>query len=199
MRRGDECLERCQRRQRPRKVGQWICMRCIPGLRIFRLFAHRCIAIVRVSDAHPLKCAELSTNDWRMEMASSSEALYTRQVRNYLEELERGDVAAICALFTPNAQIFSPFLGWMRPAPFFAKVEAASGESRITPIDICVSTTGARRATGYFVYDWGLKDGSAVRFECVDVFEFDDNGLIERMIIVYDTHPIRSTVGDKYA
>jgi len=39
----------------------------------------------------------------------------------------------------------------------------------------------------------------AVRFECVDVFEFDDNGLIERMIIVYDTHPIRSTVGDKYA
>jgi len=132
-------------------------------------------------------------------MASSSEALYTRQVRNYLGELERGDVAAICALFTPDAQIFSPFLGWMRPAPFFAKVNAASGESRITPIDICVSTMGARRATGYFVYDWGLKDGSAVRFECVDVFEFDDNGLIERMTIVYDTHPIRSTVGDKYA
>jgi ketosteroid isomerase-like protein len=134
-----------------------------------------------------------------MKMASSSEALYTRQVRNYLEELERGDVAAICPLFTPDAQIFSPFLGWMHPAPFFAKVTAASGESRITPVDICVSTTGARRATGYFVYDWGLKDGSAVRFECVDVFEFDDNGLIERMTIVYDTHPIRSTVGDKYA
>ena len=66
-------------------------------------------------------------------MASSSEALYTRQVRNYLGELERGDVAAICPLFTPDAQIFSPFLGWMRPAPFFAKVNAASGESRITP------------------------------------------------------------------
>lgn len=55
------------------------------------------------------------------------------------------------------------------------------------------------RATGYFIYDWGLKDGSAARFECVDVFEFDVAGLIERMIIVYDTHPIRSTVGDKYA
>jgi hypothetical protein len=44
-----------------------------------------------------------------------------------------------------------------------------------------------------------LKDGSAVRFECVDVFEFGANGLVERMIIVYDTYPIRSTVGDKYA
>lgn len=87
----------------------------------------------------------------------------------------------------------------MHPAPFFAKVDAASGESKITPIDICVSTMGAQRATGYFIHDWGLKDGTAVRFECVDVFEFDDNGLIEQMIIVYDTHPIRSMVGDKYA
>nr|WP_218884261.1 nuclear transport factor 2 family protein [Burkholderia guangdongensis] len=129
----------------------------------------------------------------------SPELLYTQQVRSYLKALERGDVAAICALFTPDARIFSPFLGWMQAAPFFAKVNEASGESTITPIDICVSTTGSRRATGYFIYDWVLKDGSAVRFECVDVFEFDANGLIERMKIVYDTYPIRSTVGDKYA
>ncbi|TKC92580.1 nuclear transport factor 2 family protein [Trinickia terrae] len=132
-------------------------------------------------------------------MALSSESLYTQQIRTYLQALERGNVDAICALFTPDARIFSPFLGWMQPAPFFAKVDAASGESKITPIDICISATGAPRATGYFIYDWGLKDGSAVRFECVDVFEFDDSGLIERMIIVYDTHPVRSTVGDKYA
>ena len=132
-------------------------------------------------------------------MASSSATLYTRQIRTYLDALERGDVAAICALFRPDAQIHSPFLGWMEPAPFFSKVNAASGQSTITPIDICVSATGARRATGYFVYDWGLKDGTSVQFECVDVFEFDENGLIERMIIVYDTHPIRGAVGDKYA
>lgn len=132
-------------------------------------------------------------------MDTSSASLYTQQVRTYLKVLERGDVAAICALFTPNAQIFSPFLGWMHPAPFFAKVAEASGESKITPIDICVGTMGDRRATGYFIYDWGLKDGTVARFECVDVFEFDVDGLIERMIIIYDTHPIRSAVGDKYA
>ena len=132
-------------------------------------------------------------------VVSSPELLYTQQVRTYLKELERGDVAAICALFAPDAQILSPFLGWMQAAPFFAKVSEASGQSTIRPIDICVSTTGARRATGYFIYDWVLKDGSAVSFECVDVFEFDANGLVERMIIVYDTYPIRSTVGDKYA
>jgi hypothetical protein len=132
-------------------------------------------------------------------VVSLPELLYTQQVRTYLKELERGDVAAICALFAPDAQIFSPFLGWLQAAPFFAKVSEASGESTIRPIDICVSTTGARRATGYFIYDWVLKDGSAASFECVDVFEFDANWLVERMIIVYDTYPIRSTVGDKYA
>jgi len=132
-------------------------------------------------------------------MVPSSKALYTRQVDTYLKALERGDVAAICALFTPDARIFSPFLGWMQPTPFFEKVVSASGQSRITTIDICVSATGARRATGYFVYDWGLKDGSAVQFECVDVFEFDESGLVERMVIVYDTHPVREAVGDKYA
>jgi hypothetical protein len=132
-------------------------------------------------------------------VVSSSELLYTQQVRSYLKELARGDVAAICSLFAPDAQIFSPFLDWMQAAPFFAKVSEASGDSTIRPIDICVSTTGAPRATGYFIYDWVLKDGSAVSFECVDVFEFDANGLFERMIIVYDTYPMRSTVGDKYA
>jgi hypothetical protein len=30
-------------------------------------------------------------------------------------------------------------------------------------------------------------------------FEFDENGVIAKMTIVYDTHPIRGTVGDKYA
>ena len=49
------------------------------------------------------------------------------------------------------------------------------------------------------MYDWGLKDGSAVQFECVDVFEFDESGRVERMVIVYDTHPVREVVGDKYA
>jgi hypothetical protein len=129
-------------------------------------------------------------------VVSSPELLYTQQVRVYLKELDRGDVAAICALFAPDAQIFSPFLGWMQAAPFFAKVSEASGNSTITHIDICLSTTGARRATGYFIYGWVLKDGSTASFECVDVFEFDADGLIERMIIVYDTYPIRSAVGD---
>jgi ketosteroid isomerase-like protein len=126
-------------------------------------------------------------------------AFFTEQARTYLRELERGDAAGVCALFSPDAQVYSPFLGWMHPAAFFEKVIDASGQSTITPIDFCASTEGQARLTAYFIYNWVLKDGSEVKFECVDVFEFAANGLIEKMIIIYDTHPIRSTVGDKYA
>jgi ketosteroid isomerase-like protein len=137
--------------------------------------------------------------DGDMAMASTLQERFAQRINTYLEVLERGDIDAICALFAPDAQVFSPILGWVRPSALYTKLRDASGQSRLTPIDICVSTSGAPRATAYFVYDWVLKDGSAVRFDCVDVFEFDANGLIERMKIIYDTHLVRDTVGDQFS
>jgi len=130
---------------------------------------------------------------------TSAQSLYTSRIREYLSQLERGDAAAICALFASDAQVYSPLLGWVSPRPFFEKLSAASGQSSITPIDVCVSTTGAARATGYFVYEWALKDGPTVRFECVDVFEFDEAGRIARLVIIYDTYPIRASLGDSFS
>lgn len=134
-----------------------------------------------------------------MMTAPTESARYAGQIRQYLERLERCDVDGIVALFSEDAQIYSPFLGWMQPRPFFAKLREASGQSRIEPIDTLVSTSGAPRAIGYFVYHWGLKDGSQVRFDCCDVFDFAPDGRFARMTIIYDTHPIRAEVGDKYA
>lgn len=119
-------------------------------------------------------------------------------VTRYLALLEAGDVAGMAALFSEQGQVFSPFLGWMSPRPFFAQVVGASGRSRIETLDILVSAQGAPRAIGYFIYHWQLKDGSVVHFNCADVFEFDPEGRIERMTIVYDTHPVRAEVGNKY-
>ncbi len=130
---------------------------------------------------------------------TSAQSLYTSRVREYLSELQRGDAAAICKLFAPDAQVYSPLLGWVSPQPFFEKLSAVSGQSGITLIDVCVSATGDARATGYFVYEWALKDGRIVLFECVDVFEFDDEGRIARLVIIYDTHPIRAPLGDSFS
>ena len=119
-------------------------------------------------------------------------------VTRYLALLEAGDVAGMAALFSDAGQVFSPFLGWMQPQPFFSEVVGASGQSRIETLDILVSARGARRAIGYFIYHWQLKDGTFVHFNCADVFDFDAQGRIERMTIVYDTHPVRAQVGNKY-
>ena len=109
------------------------------------------------------------------------------------------DVEGIVDLFTEDAQVVSPFLGHMSPRPFFDKVRDASGQSRIEVLDILLSAQGASRAMAYFVYHWQLRDGTEVRFDCVDVFDFNEQGRIQRMTIVYDTHPVRALVGDKYA
>jgi ketosteroid isomerase-like protein len=122
-----------------------------------------------------------------------------KTISQYLTHLEQGATESIVAMFTEDAQIYSPFLGWMAPAPFFAKLREASGQSRIKPIDILVSTTDHLRAIGYFTYDWGLKDGTQVSFDCCDVFDFVDDGRIRQLTIVYDTNPVRMQVGDKYA
>ena len=52
----------------------------------------------------------------------------------------------------------------------------------------------------WFRYDWTLRDGQQLSFTCVDVFSFGPGSdRIAQMHIVYDTHPLREQVGDKYA
>ncbi|BEV72953.1 MULTISPECIES: nuclear transport factor 2 family protein [unclassified Paludibacterium] len=119
-------------------------------------------------------------------------------LKDYLRELALGNVDAVLALFAPQARIYSPLLGWVSPAPFYRQLAAASGNSRITLRDIGLSVQGAPRAMAYFRYDWVLKDGCEVSFDCVDVFDFDPDGLIGQMVIVYDTYPIRGDLGDRF-
>jgi len=120
-------------------------------------------------------------------------------VREYLLAIEAGDVARIVSLFEPDGWVLSPFLGRMTVREFFPKVVDASSGTKLTVHDILISSEGQPRAVGYFLYDWWLKDGSKVSFECADVFTFNPKtGKILSMVILYDTYPIREAVGDKY-
>jgi hypothetical protein len=121
-------------------------------------------------------------------------------VRDYLAALETGDPDRILALFAADGWVLSPMLGRMSARDFFPKVVAASSATQLTVHDVLVSAEGHPRAVGYFLYEWWLRDGSKVAFECADVFNFNPStGKIESLIILYDTHPIRALVGDKYA
>jgi hypothetical protein len=122
-----------------------------------------------------------------------------RAVRKYLEALEASDVNKAAALFTPNGWVQSPFLGRIPVRDYIAKVAAASSASELTVHDVLVSAEGHMRAVAYYLYDWRLKDGSKVAFECADVFNFDpETGRIASVVLVYDTHLVRDVVENRY-
>jgi hypothetical protein len=120
-------------------------------------------------------------------------------VRKYLKALEAGDVEKAAALFTVGGWVKSPFLGKIPVRDFVSKVAAASSGSELTVYDVLVSAEAHMRAVAYYLYDWRLKDGSKVAFECADVFNFDPNtGHIASIVLVYDTHLVRDVVDKKY-
>jgi predicted SnoaL-like aldol condensation-catalyzing enzyme len=121
-------------------------------------------------------------------------------VRKYLSALEAGDAAKAAALFVPGGWVESPFLGRLPVREFFAKVANASSGSKLKVHDVLVSAEGHLRAVAYYEYDWSLKDGTQVAFDCADIFNFDlDTGHIASIVLVYDTHPVRGVVRDKYS
>jgi ketosteroid isomerase-like protein len=120
-------------------------------------------------------------------------------VRKYLKALEAGDADKAAALFTVNGWVQSPFLGKLPVRDYVSKVASASSSSKLTVHDVLVSAEGHMRAVAYYLYDWRLKDGSQVSFECADVFNFDfDTGHIASIVLVYDTHLVRDVVENKY-
>ena len=120
-------------------------------------------------------------------------------VRKYLLALEAGDAEKAAALFVPHGWVQSPFLGRLPVREFVRKVTSSSMGSKLTVYDVLVSAEGQLRAVAYYLYDWTLKDGSHVAFDCADVFNFDrDTGKIESIVLVYDTDPVRDVVEHKY-
>jgi uncharacterized protein with von Willebrand factor type A (vWA) domain len=120
-------------------------------------------------------------------------------VRKYLKALEAGEAERAAALFVTDGWVQSPFLGRIPVRDYVNKVAAASGRSELTVHDVLVSAEGHMRAVAYYLYDWRLRDGSRVSFECADVFNFDlDTGRIASIVLVYDTHLVRDVVQNKY-
>jgi predicted SnoaL-like aldol condensation-catalyzing enzyme len=120
-------------------------------------------------------------------------------VHKYLSALEAGDAEKAAALFVHDGWVQSPFLGRLPVRDYVTKVASASSRAKLTVYDVLVSAEGHLRAVAYYQYDWSLKDGSHVAFDCADVFNFDPNtGRIESIVLVYDTDPVRDVVEDKY-
>ena len=120
-------------------------------------------------------------------------------VHKYLKALEAGDAEKAASLFVPDGWVQSPFLGRLPVRDYVTKVARSSSGTKLKVYDVLVSAEGHLRAVAYYQYDWSLKDGSNVAFDCADVFNFDpETGRIESIVLVYDTSPVRDVVENKY-
>ena len=124
---------------------------------------------------------------------------YTALLQTYMAALGRSDYATVKSLFAPEGRVQSPFLGEMPAGPFFDRLAGASTRNVITPIDVFLSATDARHATAYFQYDWTVRDGTLISFKVMDLFTFEpDTDKVSHLDLIYDTHPIRASAGNKY-
>jgi hypothetical protein len=124
---------------------------------------------------------------------------YISVLQTYMTALGQSDYATVKSLFAPGGRVLSPFLGEMLAGPFFDRLAGASSKNVITPIDIFLSSSNRHHATAYFQYDWTVKDGSLISFKVMDLFSFEpDSDKFSYLDLIYDTHPIRSTAGNKY-
>lgn len=107
----------------------------------------------------------------------------------YLDALEKGDADAVLALFRPDAIVHSPLYGPVPAGDFYPRLFSDTGRSALHLRGV----THGRRLIGiWFRYDWSLPSGAPADFECVDILELDDEGLIRTLRIFYDTVSTRA-------
>ena len=124
---------------------------------------------------------------------------YIRILRTYMTALDRSDYSTVKSLFAPDGKVKSPFLGEMPADPFFDRLAGASSKNVITPIDIFLSSAEKNHAVAYFQYDWTVRDGTLITFKVMDLFTFErGSDKVTYLDLIYDTHPIRASAGNKY-
>ncbi|MEV8360392.1 nuclear transport factor 2 family protein [Microbacterium sp. NPDC076895] len=128
-----------------------------------------------------------------------TEASVDRLVREYLASLEAADADRVIALFAPGGIVESPLYGTMPAAEFYPALFADTASSRLTLRTTMTGSTEGRAVVSFwFDFDWTLSTGEPAPFTVVDVAELDEHGLIERLHIVYDTHPIRDAFNNAH-
>jgi len=116
-----------------------------------------------------------------------------KTIKEYLKGLEVGSYEHIIKLFSPDAVVHSPLYSDIKAKKFYQNLFEDTSKSKINLINIFVNPKKPQVAAGHFHYDWILKDGTSTSFECVDIFQFTQNGKIKELTIIYDTSKIKTS------
>lgn len=113
-----------------------------------------------------------------------------KTVKSYLDSLKSGNYQEVMNHFNKGAIVFSPLYGKMPAKAFYKELFSDTGQSKIRLFDIYVNKK-RRKASCHFQYEWRLTNGKQTSFECVDLFEFGENGKVDVLKIIYDTSETR--------
>lgn len=112
-------------------------------------------------------------------------------IKKYFEGLQSGDSEQLLSVFDENAVVSSPLYGKLPAKQFFSELFKVTTLSKITLLNTLQSNENENTCAGHFRYDWTMKDGTFVTFECVDIFKVTKENKIEQLSIIYDTFGIR--------
>lgn len=111
---------------------------------------------------------------------------------DYLQALNEGNLDDVRSLFTEGAKVVSPLYGERPAYDFYADLFGDTSRSETTLLNVFGTSETSKSAALHFRYLWTLADGKQVSFECVDVFELNnDLDRFEKLTIIYDTAPLR--------
>jgi len=117
---------------------------------------------------------------------------FDRLVASYLRALEDGAAADVIALFADDGVVESPLYGILPASEFYPALFADTASSTLTLRSTMTGDmNGLPVVSFWFDFDWTLANGEPAPFTVVDVAELNNDGLITRLHIVYDTAPLR--------
>ena len=98
--------------------------------------------------------------------------VYEEVIQKYMKALAEYDLEGLCDLFTPEANVYSPLLGWLEPRVFFEKMCVLSDVKKSWQKlhNTLVSTEGKPVMIKHFTYHWAVKDGRETTFEVLRYF-----------------------------
>ncbi|WP_299157048.1 nuclear transport factor 2 family protein [uncultured Tenacibaculum sp.] len=113
--------------------------------------------------------------------------------KTYISHLENGKIKQVIALFTQNGIVESPLYGIKKASDFYLELSNDTTNSELSLLGIFEEQESNTIAL-YFTYKWTLKNNQIVKFDVVDIIEFDNDNKISKLKIIYDTVIARKLV-----
>lgn len=116
---------------------------------------------------------------------------YENVIRLYAQALKDNDYQAIINLFSKNARVFSFQAGEKSPSKFFQNLFQNSSRNKVEIKNIFFDSKNRKTVAAYIHLEALLNNKHPIKFEVVDIFEFDAKNKIKALKIILDTYPMR--------